>query len=908
ARLRSIARDAGPRAALTTSAVLAGTKGLAALAPELAAVRWIATDALAGSGDDEGTLPEPDPESLAFVQYTSGSTAEPKGVEVTHANLLHNERMIGAAFEQDERSVVVGWLPLHHDMGLIGNVLQPLHAGGRCVLMSPVAFLQRPLRWLEAISRFRGTTSGGPDFAYELCVRKASPEAIAVLDLSSWRVAFNGAEPVRAETLERFAAAFAPCGFRPEAFYPCYGLAEATLFVTGGLPGRAPRVDAASGRVSCGRPWMGTRMVVADPESGVERPAGSEGEIWIAGPSVARGYWENPEATALDFNAFLATGEGPFLRTGDLGVLAADGELFVSGRLKDLIILRGRNLYPQDVELTGENAHPDLQPGGGAAFSVEVGGGERLVIVHEVARHRKAGIEEIAEAVRRAVAAEHEAQVHEVVLIRQAGLPKTSSGKVQRRRCRELYRAGELPVVGRSALAAESPAPETAAALTPEALAGLEPAERRTLLADFLRERAAAALGLPAAAVALDQPLTGLGLDSLSAIELKGAVESALGLALPLGDLLRGASARDLAASLPEPGGEALPPLRALAVEGDAPLSPGQSGLWFLHRLAPEGGVYNIAVAARAPGLDVAAFARALEALTARHEALRTIFPMAGDEPVQRVLPQPAPDILVETTEEAGEELARRLAAEAWRPFALERGPLLRARVFLGPDGATTILLVVHHIVADFASLAVMARDLAALYRGEAPAPLPLRYTDFVRWQAETLAGARGERLWAYWRHQLAGVRDLDLPVDHPRPPVQTWRGDARTLALPPELAAGLRGLASGRRATLFMALLAAFQTQLARYSGQEAFATGSPVAGRPLPELAGLVGYFVNTLPLRADFSGAPGFGELLERARRVVLGGMEHGDFPFPTIAERLRPVRDPARSPIFQAVLVL
>ncbi len=913
-RLRAIAHDATPRAALTTDALLAGAveaRGLLAVAPELAGLRWIPTDAL-GGGAAASDLPEPDPESVAFLQYTSGSTAAPKGVMVTHANLLHNERMIGAAFGMDESSVVVGWLPLYHDMGLIGNVLQPLHAGGTCVLMSPVAFLQRPMRWLEAIGRYRGTTSGGPNFAYELCVRKASPEALAGLDLSSWRVAYDGAEPVRASTLERFATTFAPSGFRAEAFYPCYGLAEATLFVTGGVPGRAPRVDAASGRVSCGRPWMGARVVVADPESGVERPAGSEGEIWIAGPSVARGYWENPEATALDFNAFLATGEGPFLRTGDLGVLAADGELFVSGRLKDLIILRGRNLYPQDVELTAESAHPDLQPGGGAAFAVEAGGDggeERLVIVHEVARHRKAGIEEIAEAVRRAVAAEHEAQVYEVVLIRQAGLPKTSSGKVQRRRCRELYRAGELPVVGRSALTSEEPALglEPGAALTPETLAGLDLDERRTRLAGYLRERAAAALGVPAAAVALDQPLTGLGLDSLSAIELKGSVESALGLALPLADLLQGASARDLAAaSLPEPGGEALPPLRALDGEGDAPLSPGQAGLWFLHRLAPEGGAYNIAVAARAPGLDVAAFARALEALTARHEALRTIFPMIGDGPVQRVLPEPAPDILVETTEEAGEELARRLAAEAWRPFVLERGPLLRTRVFLGPDGET-ILIAVHHIVADFASLAVMARDLAALYRGEALARLPLRYTDFVRWQAEALAGARGERLWAYWRRQLAGVSDLDLPADHPRPPVQTWRGDSRAVSLPPGLAGGIGALAAGRGATPFMALLAGFQAQLARYSGQEDFAIGSALAGRSLPELAGVVGYFVNLLPLRADLGGEPGFAALLDRARRTALAGMEHGDFPFPVIAERLRPVRDPARPPVFQAMLV-
>jgi proline-specific peptidase len=894
-RLRSIVGDARPRVVLTTAAVAAKAEDLREQIPELASAAWIATESLDGGLAEGWTPPRVEPETLAFLQYTSGSTAAPKGVMVTHGNLLHNERMIGAAFGMDEESVVVGWLPLYHDMGLIGNVLQPLHAGGRCVLMSPVSFLQRPMRWLEAISRYRGTVSGGPNFAYELCARKASPEALAGLDLSSWRVAYNGAEPVRASTLERFAAVFAPSGFKKEAFYPCYGLAEATLFVTGGHGSRVERE-----RVSCGRVWMGQRLVVADPETGAERGAGEEGEVWISGPSVARGYWENPEGTARDFNAFLATGEGPFLRTGDLGFLAG-GELYVTGRLKDLIILRGRNHYPQDVELTAERAHADLHPGGGAAFSVEVGVEERLVIVHEVARHRKDGIEAIAEAVRGAVAAEHEVQVQEVVLIRQAGLPKTSSGKVQRRLCRELYLKGELPVVGRSALAAADPAPELAAGLTREALAALEPAERRAMLAGYLRERASAALGVP---VGFDQPLTGLGLDSLSAIELKGAVESALGLSLPLSDLLQGMSVAGLAeralSETAETAETETAPLRALSLAGDQPLSPGQRGLWFLHQLAPEGGAYNIAVAARTRGLDAAAFARALAGLAARHEALRTIFPMVGDEPVQRVLPELAPDVRIV-------DVPSDLAAEAWRPFSLERGPLLRARIFKGED-EDTILIAVHHIVADFASLAVMARDLSALYRGETLEPPALRYADYVHWQREILAGPRGERLWSYWRQRLAGLRDLDLPADHPRPPVQTWRGGARAASLPAGLAAALGALGAGRGATLFMTLLAGFQAQLGRYTGQEDFAVGAAVAGRPLPELAGLVGYFVNLLPLRADLAGEPGFGELLDRARGAALEGMEHGDFPFPLIAERLRPVRDPARSPLFQTALVL
>ena len=924
ARLRAIARDSEPRAALTTSSVLAGASGGSAPAPELAGVRWIATDSLedtlAAAG--EGEAPEPDPESIAFLQYTSGSTAEPKGVEVTHANLLHNERMIGAAFAQDEHSVVVGWLPLHHDMGLIGNVLQPLHAGGRCVLMSPVAFLQRPLRWLEAISRYRGTTSGGPDFAYELCARKATPEALAGLDLASWRVAFNGAEPVRAETLERFAATFAPCGFRPEAFYPCYGLAEATLFVAGGVPGRMPRIlrvapESAHRVVSCGRPWLGQRLAVTDPETGAECPPGREGEVWIAGPSVARGYWRNPEATARDFNAFLLeTGEGPFLRTGDLGFVAG-GELYVTGRLKDLIILRGRNHYPQDLERTAEASHADLRPGNGAAFAVEAGGEERLVIVLEVERRRRANLEDdltaVAEAVRRAVAEEHEVQVWEVVLLRAGALPKTSSGKVQRALCRRLYLAGELPCLSRSALAAGAtvdPAPETALDLPPGGLAALEPAGRRPVLVAWLRERTAAILGIPAASVTDRQPLTALGLDSLTAVELKGSVEAALGVPLPLSELLRGAVIGELADGLLKDDLRVeAPPPWALSLEGDQPLSPGQRALWFLERLAPEAGAYNVAVAARVrSGLDVAALERALAALAARHEALRTTIREVDGEPVQRAMAGLAPDFAVEEAREWSEDgLQARLAQEAWRPFDLAAASPLRARVFERTGGERVLLLAVHHAVCDFWSLALAARELAALYAGEDLDAPGLQYSDFVDWQADLLA-RRGERLWSYWREALDGVPDLDLPADRPRPPVQTWRGLSRAVELPADLAAALRGLAAARGATLFVALLAAFQAQLGRYAGQDDFAVGTPTAGRGAPEWAGVVGYFVNPVALRADLAGDPPFRSLVDRARRTVLAGLEHADLPIALLAERLRPLRDPARPPLFQAMLTL
>jgi acyl-CoA synthetase (AMP-forming)/AMP-acid ligase II len=487
-RLLEIARDARPAVALTTAELRAAIGGLAAQVPELGALPLVATDevppAQAASWSDPGVTGE----ALAFLQYTSGSTAAPKGVMVSHRNLLHNEEMIRQAYGQTADSVIVGWLPLYHDMGLIGNVLQPLFLGARCVLFSPISFLQSPKRWLAAISHYRATTSGGPNFAYDLCVRKIGAADRVDLDLSSWDVAFNGAEPVRAETMERFATAFAGCGFRPAAFFPCYGLAEATLFVAGAAGPRAvdfdrAQLEAGEARrsagsdpasrtlVSSGHAWLDQELAIVDPETLRRCAAGKVGEIWVRGPSIAQGYWKRPEATAETFQGRLA-GEpaaAPFLRTGDFGFLDG-GDLFVTGRLKDLVIIRGRNLYPQDIELTVERSHPALRPGCGAAFSVEIGTEERLVVVQELERTEGSAalaadaVDAIAEAVRRAVAEEHEAQVQQIVLLRAGSIPKTSSGKIQRRACRAALLGGKLEVLGSSVLGGQGGLPPAATA------------------------------------------------------------------------------------------------------------------------------------------------------------------------------------------------------------------------------------------------------------------------------------------------------------------------------------------------------------------------------------------------------------------------------------------------------------
>ncbi len=460
ARVQAITCDARAQLALTIKNLFSQAATALDLEYGLAGVHLIANDCIAEELADEWVEVEIESEALAHLQYTSGSTATPKGVMVTHRNLMHNSEYIAQGFAHSSRSLT--WLPHFHDMGLLDGIIQPLYNGFPTLLMSPATFLQQPHLWLQAISRFQVTHTGGPNFAYDHCVRNVSDAQFATLDLSSWRVAYSGAEPVRKDSLERFAARFASCGFQRRAFYPAYGLAEATLKVTGGSCLDEPVFFAIEGEalkqnrvveveennphattfVGVGHASLGTSVRIVDPESFRECPPDRIGEIWIAGPSIARGYWNRPEETGEAFHAHLADAEGPFLRTGDLGFVK-DGELYVAGRLKDLIIIRGLNHYPQDIELTVDRSSPFVRAGCGAAFSVEIAGEERLVVVQELGRRQPPETATVVAAIRRAIAEQHELQVYAVVLVKLGSVSKTTSGKIQRGACRAAFLAGE---------------------------------------------------------------------------------------------------------------------------------------------------------------------------------------------------------------------------------------------------------------------------------------------------------------------------------------------------------------------------------------------------------------------------------------------------------------------------------
>ncbi|MER7685100.1 fatty acyl-AMP ligase [Streptomyces sp. NPDC097610] len=465
-RMKRLIADADAKVILGGREVLAALAAQAEHLPELDGLTCVATEDIPDEAADSWREPDLTADSVAFLQYTSGSTSAPRGVMVTHGNLLDNQRAVTErmghtpdTLAEYEHELFVSWLPVYHDMGLIGPVLNTVHLGATATLFSPLHFLQRPARWLTALSRYRPHTSGGPNFAYELCLKHATPELLDGLDLGRWKVAFNGAEPVRAATLRRFAETFAPVGFRREALYPCYGLAEATLIVTGGsadtpptlapAPGSGPHVGAAdAAAVGSGRPVPGTTVVIADPERREGLPEGEVGEIWVSGAGVAKGYWRNALATRETFRATLKDRPDRFLRTGDLGFLR-EGELFVTGRLKDLMVIDGRNHYPQDLELSAEMSHGALRPGCTAAFSVDGGvEGEQPVIVAETALDAAADSERITEVIRSAIGEAHGLAVRDVVLVHPGTIPKTSSGKIQRHASRAAYLADALAVVG----------------------------------------------------------------------------------------------------------------------------------------------------------------------------------------------------------------------------------------------------------------------------------------------------------------------------------------------------------------------------------------------------------------------------------------------------------------------------
>lgn len=579
-RIQAISDDAGAKVALTVSDVADRVENLLDDTPRLRELTWLATDNIDAAQASNLQPPALASDQLAVLQYTSGSTGTPKGVMLTHANIMANLRMITQAFEPSRDALGVFWLPTYHDMGLVGGVLLPISIGRISVLMSPVTFLQKPIRWLRAISKYGATISGGPNFAYDLCVEKVTREQMAELDLSKWQLAFNGAEPVRAETLENFARKFSAVGFKAEAFYPCYGMAETTLIVSGGKKGEPPvqrtfdgasldqgsvvnvepGMQGARSLVSCGRVIPDGQVVIVDPETRHELQADGIGEIWIRSSSVGQGYLNKPEITEEVFHAYLSNPKrGPYLRTGDLGFLF-DGELFVTGRLKDMIIVRGVNRYPQDIEATVEKSSDRLRATASAAFAVDYEGRERLVIVSEVIRGKNENWDDVIKAIRREVTADHELPPDAVFLVRHGSIPKTSSGKIQRHACRDGFRQGELYEIARWCVWEEEKQPPATppyarhkAMDAPPGVNGQRYGDINPRVAQIVLEQVRLIAKERAKELDLDTNIVlDLGLDSLERMQIASSLEEIFGGRFPEEVLQEIYTCREVAAAIQE--------------------------------------------------------------------------------------------------------------------------------------------------------------------------------------------------------------------------------------------------------------------------------------------------------------------------------------------------------------------
>ncbi len=919
-RIQMIVQAAKASVVLTTDAICKSVAAYGEILPDLNELRWVATDLIA----HQQTAAQPiSVQQLAFIQYTSGSTGQPKGVMLSHTNLIHNLELIQAAFQHSPDSCGVIWLPPYHDMGLIGGILQPLFAGFPVVLMSPTAFLQRPLRWLEAITRYRATTSGGPDFAYALCSQRITPEQRQTLDLSSWLLAFNGAEPIRTATIEQFSKTFAPHGFQAKAFYACYGLAEATLLVTGGTAQATatigffdanalqqnhvqavdPTNPAAQSLVGNGYPQLD--LAIIDPITHQPCRTDQVGEIWVAGESVAKGYWNQPTATQAAFDAWTKDGQGPYLRTGDLGFLWRN-ELFVAGRIKDLIIVRGRNFYPHDLEYTATNSHPALLAGGAAAFAIDVADRVQVVIVHELERRERHGDHHgMAQAIRQAIAEQHELQVHTIAFLKPGGLPKTSSGKVQRQQCRRQFIEDTLDVLGVDSL----DQPVAATTLLDTAADGD--------LVTNLRQRISQILQLPAESIDPSQPLTTLGLDSLAALEIAHLLERDWQFQIDMGALLAGQTLYELGEQLQHRSAPLEVTIDHAKASAKTLATYGQRALWFLHALNPNDTAYHIARVFTVKGaLELQALQQAITELVIQHAGLRTTFAMRGDQLWQEVAPEATVSInLIDGQAWGEDECQTQVRALIKHPFDLATLPLFRVHVVQRGPNASLMVMVFHHISVDLWSLILLLEEFrqryAALKQGT---PLPIAQSaasngDAAQWQATMLSGLRGTTLASYWQQKLAApLPILELATDYLRPALQTTAGAQRRFTLSAETTRRLKMLAQHEEVTLYVLLLTLYAVFLGRMTNQNELLIGIPVAGRNRAAHATAIGYYVNSLVIRIVCEPRQSLRTMLLTTRQTVLEALRHQDFPFAMLVEQLVPQRDPGRTPLFQTMFTL
>ena len=968
-KLQGIINDSEAKVILTNKRILTFSPLFLNQAPDLKKLKWIETESVAKGKKIICDPYDISSDDIALLQYTSGSTSSPKGVMLTHANLMHNEMMLNEITGFDENTLSACWVPLYHNMGLIGNLLQPLYAGFPTIFTSPLTFLQKPLSWLRIMSKYKATTTVGPNSAYELCAKKATEKDKEGLDLSSWSVAICGSEPVRKSMIDSFAEAFEPCGFRREAFHPGYGLSESTLMVVISRGGKDAAYTNLSQKslqnglveelgdnelnneenlelVSCGKAIAGMDVCIVNPDTLEVCPENQIGEIWVSGPSVGKGYWQNPEQTKETFGFHLPGSDKTYLRTGDLGFLK-NGELYATGRLKDLIIINGKNYYPQDIEITVENSNPFIMPGSVAAFTVDGKASEELVVVAELRDleaeqikekgflkaklaklksrllnkdAHKIVTEDVLMSIQQRVFEEHNLLVHHKVLIKHLTIPKTSSNKIQRHACKKHFLEKKLSII-KSHHFTESNERKIDLPETPlqEELCGI-----------FCEV-------LDLEKIGIHENFFELGGHSLLATQLISRIESNFNIKIPIAKLFDATTVAKVAIVIEESETVAALP-SILPVEDKSMLSFAQERLWFIDQLEPGDTSHNIPVAVRISGeLDIEALEKSFNYIIDRHETLRTVFQTVDGKPVQIIkeheyfhlhvtdltdkndtdmpwhVPTSDADNIIPLN--VLDKAKQMVIAEANTPFDLSEGPLIRAKLIKIEEQNIVLLVNMHHVISDGWSFGVFTSELSqimnSLLAGETPnlKALPIQYGDFGAWQRQWLEQGEMEKQLGYWKEQLNDSPELlHLPTDYQRPALQSYKGAKEKFTIPEELTGKLNEMSKKEGVTLFMTILSAFNVLLNKLTGEEDICIGSPIANRNRKEIEGLIGFFVNTLVLRTKIDDKQSFTDLLKAVKTTTLGAYANQDVPFEKLVEALSPDRAMSYSPLFQVMMVL
>ncbi len=837
------------------------------------------------AGDDlVGTSDFPGP---ALLQYTSGSTAAPKGVIISHDNLREHFKALSAFNGLDLKSAL-SWLPPYHDMGLVLKILYAFEAGIPLTFFPPEHFIQRPVRWLRAISHHRAEFSGAPNFAFELCLRSIRDEDLAGLDLSCWKAAPCGAERIRPETLERFSKRFAPCGFRQEAFRPGYGLAESTLIATASPAFQHPRFShhpKAGKLASCGVPLPGIGLRIVDPVDGRICAEGETGEIRITGPTVAAGYWRRPEMTLETFQPE-ADRE---LRTGDLGYLE-DGHLYVCGRIKDLIIIDGVNHSPEDIESVVFSNFPVVTAA--AAFATDTSGSEAVVMVIEAEGLAPELRESTCIQIRLAIADAIELPVHRVAMVRSGLLPRTTSGKIRRSACREAFEMGTLKLVFSD-----------------------QEAANREMDADALNWVLNTVTEVTGRAGAnADDDCVGLGMSSMEVTRLAALIEARSQVKVSLGELFAAGSFRELADSLryQAVGMPALHQIVPGSGLGANILSHSQERMWFLHQLDPESAAYHVFGALEMKGpLDVSALDQAIATVIARHDILRSRHATENGRP--RVTVEQVGIPRLEIREVPDESVLRHILSNfARQPFDLSVDSPIRVTMAACGKDRHVLAVCAHHIVADGWSLRILAREISICYdavREKKPTPVfPEKpsYLDYAACHRRWVDGGAVDLQIDWWKNHLAGhPRVLQLATDFPRPNRPLSDGSAIEVTLPAELCDRIAALAKFHRGTPFMVHLATFLLLLRRHGAGDDPVVAIPVANRNHAAAGDLIGTLVNTLPFRISLNSNESFAALLDRVREATFQMLANQDAPFERIIDAVKPDRSRDHSPLAQVM---